>query len=637
MKSRTDTITLILTAIFGMTILFYAFLAAPAALKMIDEVSYYAAAWSLSERGTLIVENGWDRFDSRALRLQWLIPGPNGLTPQYPPGAAILGAPLLSLWGIRGLIVLNAAAAAATLLVIRAIALRAFGREDVALTAILLTVLASFWVEYAFGIWPHSLSILFVLLAFWAGLVGLEQERAVPAAGWAAAAGLAVGAGMMIRADSILVLPTLVGAAVLIAPRPIVALIGGVAGLAPFLLASGWINAFKFGDWFPLTYGTDSGGVSFSGHMPAIALVAIALSALGLLRLSGWRPQRSTTLLLFGIVTIAIALVPTLRDIAMAYGRGLWGLVVDAKILPGPNLTEKDGLVYFWNLPKKALGQSMPWIGCLVGLALLPMGPRERRMARLLAAAILIWTLPFIMRSWYGGYGSNMRYFLPALPLLAILGAVLWHRLVDMNGTAWLVLGIGCGYALIFALVWTVLHPTGFDGVQQIMSTYVLTASVGIALLAGWAARKLPRAAIATQIMFAMGVGLAASFTVQDLRADQIGRASVARASEHFKEMPQRSIYYGRPELFPGFFARADSFLAMPWNWDRDAAFLSHALDDGYRVFVEPEHLRALMERMPQAIPTSELVYSGSFVFSEIVLAQSPDPVAPDPNETPPE
>ncbi|MBL4558765.1 MAG: hypothetical protein JKP98_22005 [Rhodobacteraceae bacterium] len=146
----------------------------PVALKVIDEAIYYAAAHSLAESGSLIVANGWEQWGVDALRLRFMTAGPNGLAPQYPPGAAFLAAPLMPDFGMRALVLVNAVAAAATLFVTFALARAAFGRADVALGAALLLIFGTFWLEFTVGIWPHALATLCVTTALWASFRGLS-------------------------------------------------------------------------------------------------------------------------------------------------------------------------------------------------------------------------------------------------------------------------------------------------------------------------------------------------------------------------------------------------------------------------------------------------------------------------------
>ena len=92
-----------------------------------------------------------------------------------------------------------------------------------------------------------------------------------------------------------------------------------------------------------------------------------------------------------------------------------------------------DGTRSFWGLSKKALGQSLPWLG-LLALLLRPQLWQGR--SRSFTCALIftaLFMLPFLIRSWHGGMSSNMRYFLPALPVLSILAATLIHDLLDRD------------------------------------------------------------------------------------------------------------------------------------------------------------------------------------------------------------
>src|SRR6056297_2775806 len=80
-------------------------------LFTIDELIYLISADALARDGALTVDNGFSQFGSEDLNLWFLVEGPNGLAPQYPPGVAILGLPFYLLFETRGLIVMNALAA----------------------------------------------------------------------------------------------------------------------------------------------------------------------------------------------------------------------------------------------------------------------------------------------------------------------------------------------------------------------------------------------------------------------------------------------------------------------------------------------------------------------------------------------
>ena len=66
--------------------------------------------------------------------------------------------------------------------------------------------------------------------------------------------------------------------------------------------------------------------------------------------------------------------------------------------------------------------------GCCSALAYLIGAGRgvQRRSVALVLVVAGLWALPFALRAWHGGLGSNMRYLLPLLPGLCALAA--WAR-----------------------------------------------------------------------------------------------------------------------------------------------------------------------------------------------------------------
>ena len=93
-------------------------------LYTIDEFIIAASVHALHAHGSLAYENGFNAFSAEGLKLAFFVNGPHGLVPQYPIGATLLGAALAGPLGIRGLIVLNALSAVATLLVTRQLAVQ---------------------------------------------------------------------------------------------------------------------------------------------------------------------------------------------------------------------------------------------------------------------------------------------------------------------------------------------------------------------------------------------------------------------------------------------------------------------------------------------------------------------------------
>ena len=190
----------------------------------IDEFIYYAGADSLFRDGSLFVDNGFYELGSENLKIWFLVQGSHGLTPQYPVGTAIIGAPFLFAFGEKGLIVLNVLAGIVTLFATRSLAKEMFGRAEIGFLAALILVIGTFWPEYIFGHWPHSVSLFFVtvsLLAFFKSL-----DRPEYAMGAAIVSGLTLGAAMLFRLDSILALPAYLFAIILYGQRPVALIFG---------------------------------------------------------------------------------------------------------------------------------------------------------------------------------------------------------------------------------------------------------------------------------------------------------------------------------------------------------------------------------------------------------------------------
>ncbi len=572
-------------ALAAVALVIGAFLAMPG-LYNIDETIYFLAADALGREGSLTVENGFETYGADRLRLRFLVPGPNGLAPQYPAGTAALGAPLLALFGVRGLILVNALAAAAALLLTRALALRlGFGRGE-ATGAVLILLFGTFFVEYAFGIWPHVLQTALVLGALWAAAGVITGNTEAPRRD-ALLSGLCIGGGLLVRLDTVLLLPAIGAMALLYAPRPVMTIALGAAGLLPGLLAGAAVNAYKFGTWNPLSYGQTGGGTDLGNHLvllPVVVLLPLAL--IGCRRLD-WRPAMRWPL--FGgvaLLLVAAALLPAAQDLLLRYLRGLYTLGADLTWSTDGHpavIAYDDGTKNFFGLWKKALGQSLPWIGVLVLLAFQPWGDRRRGFF-LIALTCLFWTLPFAMRSWHGGLGSNMRYFLPLLPLLSIALASVWSGLIGGRRELLLRdLAVGAILMGLAIMGWLVLSGSGLGGVQQKLSLYMLAAlaAASLAAGAGLLAVRYLRPLLAACFLMAMIQSLAI-----DLTKSQVVRADNARTAEILADLPGPALLIGPAQFLYFQGPRPDGLLAMPWaDLTLDAELVARVLADGYRVY----------------------------------------------------
>ncbi len=573
----------------------------------IDELIYFLGADAFAKTGFFAVENGYDTFASEDLRLWFLVEGPNGLVPQYPPGTAVLGAPLVALMGTRGMILANAVAAGAALWLVYLLAIEMYGRKGAALIAVLVTALASFFLEYAFGIWPHMISTALVLGAAYLAFRATDPTREK----WADAAagsGVLIGIAFLFRADAVLILPAIGAIAILYARNPIGVIAAGTLGMMPGLLLGVWANWLKFGVLNPLSYGTKSGGGDDpSSHIPAILLVGLIFAVVIAARYMTWTAKMRGPALL-GLVAVIglVAAIPATRALLIDYGVGFRTLVLDiTKISERPPGVEyyEAGVISFWGAAKKALVQSLPWLATLALLFLRPWGAERRRAHLMVLFAAFFWTLPYILREWHGGFSLNMRYFLPVVPLLAILAADLWCRLCDeVDAPVWLgVMGALCGVLII--QIWNAFVPYTVVSAQQILSFNAFLLFIFVLLIAGLPIMPQPLSGRIAAGALAAGFGLAATYgALYDVSVAQHTRTIIKETDQQMADIEGPALFYGQAVNYASQFDRPDRIVGAPDRINRtiDVGLLTRALRANYRVFVRLTDAEILMLEEPE-------------------------------------
>ena len=391
--------------------------------------------------------------------------------PQYPGLYGVLAAPFYGLAGVRGLVFLNAASFFACLWLTQRIVRHLYGAAlDRRWVALLLAV-GSFMPVYAFGIWPHLLALAFVLAGVERACAHFGRKDA-PRSLDLLLSGLWLGLAIAIRVDSLMPAVAVVAwMALMGAPSKRIAPILLVLGMVPFLAVSGYLNHMKFGTYWPISYGPKSGPDGVSNYAPLLAglggalLVACLVDpSRGAIRgaLDWLRRPMPLAFVLIGAGTV-IAAVPLFSKIAW----NAYVLVVDLQQLDGEQITgatnvDSDGFINILGIHKKSLVQSLPF----VGLALVTLGGliSGRRVAtRGLGWMVIAATVGFYsLTQWHGGYSFDMRYFLPALPFLAILSVDGFTSLcLGVSGKArrsGLVIGAFLG-AGIFAWIYFGLEP----------------------------------------------------------------------------------------------------------------------------------------------------------------------------------
>lgn len=581
----------------------------------IDEAIYYIGARAIAEHGTLGIDNGFEQFRSENLKLRFLVEGPQGLTPQYPAGSALLGGLLLPLLGPRAFILLNALAAIATLFTVRKICLSHFGSETVARLAAGLLVAGSFWVEYALGQWPHVLSAFLAVQAYWFALRHLDADGE----GWLTAfmAGLFSGLGMLFRIDSILAVPAIGLILLTFAPHYVRSSLWFGAGVLPsFALMSG-LNYLKFGSANPLSYGRAGGNTDLTTYGALLAALCVGVGLLLLFRKSGWRVHRGTALASIAIVGVTLLLIPATSVRILQIWNGFMALVVDLRAVddhrpgvgPGPG-----GTVSFLGLAKKALGQSMPWIGLAAILLTSRIQQSERRAIAMLLIFIATFAAPFVGLSWHGGGGGNMRYFLPMLPAICILCAKLLHDLWGSVPNAMISAAAGVWVAMGLGVAWTFFHPSAYAGFQQIVSTYMLLAVALAAVAAGLTWRFRQVAGRLTIALFAGAFVVAMTFATSDFRATAKWRATAHGVSQTIATLPPKSLVITRPEWMTAWIPGNGSIGAVrdPGTQQIDRLLVIEAINMGYRVFLTSFETDARTDAPPGfELSATSFVYPG--------------------------
>ncbi|WP_338550507.1 glycosyltransferase family 39 protein [Roseovarius phycicola] len=554
-----------------------------------DESLYRLGAESFRNNGNFVVQNGYDVFGSEDLRHVLLVNGPNGLVPQYPVGSALAAASLIDLFGQKSLIVLNVLASIGALFTTYALAKRLFGTSEVARLTIVILSFATFWSEYVVGQWPHSISLFFVSLAILLFLNAMDRARAA----WHPAfwSGLCVGLGMSFRLEVLLLLPAIAAATILYARKPFGVIVAGTLGMVPTVALLAYSNQLRFGTYNPLSYGKSGGGTDAATYMPLGIGILVALAGLTFLRRQT-RIQLERKHILAGVTLLSAAaialspIVPILNKLVV----GIHAIFLDSTVIhdprPGALVALPDGTVAFWGLPKKALVQSLPWLGCLAVLIGLVWGER-RRSVTLILIFVAAWALPFVLRSWHGGMSSNMRYLLPMVPLLAMLAAwiilELWQKHTMANPY---ILSATAAFGFLAPLLFVVFANDSVFWLSQVASLYVFTGVAAFSFLAGFSSQTAtPHVALHA---VALGLGWSSYLAFQDYSLSQSQRAKSAAIATAVSSISDRAVLYGAPAHFFPAFRNPEQLLARPADPATlvDADFVKAACQSRYRILI---------------------------------------------------
>lgn len=556
-RVRRDSLTYVVAAVAFLWIGAAAFWAVPGPFTN-DDIIYRAMIDAFARGGSLFVSNGYEEYGSPSLKLALLRTVDGQLASQYPGGWGILAAPAYLIGGMRGVLLVNALASALTLPMIWLAASALFRSRNLAARAALIYALATFAIDHAFAIWPHSASTLLVTTAFTAAAIGWrgtgEEELKAQLV-----SGLAIGIAINLRVDAVLAVAGLVVWQMSVSRRPFLGLCIFALGLAPGFISAAAINYAKFGTLSPISYGSSGGKASIGKHIPSLPTIIgglLALLALARRRTRAIVRRRESRVALLAVAVMFTLVVPSLRSLAIRILEGFWVLVIDFQAHPlGDEKTEmmhgggvalmNDGTIRIYGTIKKSLLQSVPYAAVL--LVLLPQVTRGPNRGAI--ALCLLFMLPFLgffaINIWHGGMGSNMRYFLTILPVLSILSALAQREIAALprGGThlAVAVVTLLCIGAISYA------HSKGYS--FEFLSQHTLPNAVagGIAAtsLLVLLVNEPVRAVCATTCRALVTLGLALAFASAwyfDLQASRERRGTNLEMARLTADLPKDAL-----------------------------------------------------------------------------------------------
>jgi hypothetical protein len=529
---------------------------APAGLFTVDEYFYVRAAEAMAEEGALTFRQ-FDVDGAPALDMNFARPVAveGRLAPQYPSGYAVLAAPFFAAFGVKGLMLLSAIAAAASLLLTLRIA-RALGadRQTGALAVFVLAV-CTYWSTYVYAIWPHMIALTLTLAVVDRALASREGEfRAIAAAGLIAGLAQSIRIDMIVLAPAIILWLRLFGAGDTRRRAAVFA-----ASLTPGITFAAALNFLKLGEFNPFDYDNNVIANDERAFLPlavaAGALLAFVL-AVDVRRL--FRRRRSCpaawALALAGVGALCFA--PAFAGLA----RGYWYALIDAQSYEFLDrqigiVRDQWGWLSFYGFSKKALAQSAPFLP----LAILPVvrffrGELQAGEALLLILSAAFATL-YSFNQTDSGLGLNARFLLPLLPAISILAAIEIRRLQSQSGVSPFALARQAFICALFLLVlrFAAAAPgalaTPLDLYPQLLIGALLIAAVAVHEFAGG---KRTGAMLATIAALALGAGAAISAT--DLIRDRSYRSYVEREGARLMSfIPDDALVV---TTRPGFFAK---------------------------------------------------------------------------------
>ncbi|MEL7489724.1 MAG: hypothetical protein AAGJ73_03315 [Pseudomonadota bacterium] len=431
-----------LLTLYGIFCLFN-LVAKPIGIFTIDEVLYLNMAHAMANYGVFYIGDASEIEGAPAITMLLTSASAEGARtyPQYPGGYALIAAPFYFVFGPKGLILMNMLSGGACLILVYRLAEKFTGETAIARDALLLFGLATFFLNYANGIWPHMTALACLLAGVYVGVLAFEDEHTERRTRMLLLAGFLLGFSLYFRLDSIFVITAIfLWIRFFASPQKRMAAIALLAGVLPHLVVGATINFAKYGVFQPFTYGPKGDGDTFDAYLP-IAIAGTAMIAISFL-LNVRRPWASRAIQVFHqhrwsylsvLVASAILILSLVNPRAL---RGLYALTIDLQAYGHTPIfssitDEIHNQKSTFGEIKKALFQSLPF----AALLLIPIVDFFRGVnTRFYALSLMIIAAPITfygLKHWHGGYSLNMRYFLPCVPFIAILCAIALRRIMD--------------------------------------------------------------------------------------------------------------------------------------------------------------------------------------------------------------
>ncbi len=524
-------------------------------LFTVDEYFYARAAEAMAEDRSLSFQQ-FDVSGAPALDMNFARPAAEEgrLAPQYPSGYAIIAAPFFALFGLKGLVLLNAVSAFISLWLTYRIARALDLDEKGATAAAAILALGTYWSTYAFALWPHMLSLAIVLGVVERALASRSGEASA-----IAVAGLLAGLGQTVRIDMIVLAP-----AVIIWLRAFCegdtrkrALIFAVS-MAPGLALAAALNAVKLGQFNPFAYENAVVSNDESAFLPLALMAALCLAAAFFIDIRKFAISCLRSRVLAGAM-IALTVGSLIAVTALTdLWRGYWYSMIDAQAYA--HLERQAGIVRdqwgwlsFYGFSKKALAQSIPFLP-LVALPLFRLAKgRLRRGEGLLLIYSGAFATLYAFNQTDSGLGLNARFLMPLLPAASIVAVLEIRRLQLAGGPSARAL-LKAGFlaaAGFFAL------RMNFAEAGPLMTPLDLYPQLGLAAMLSaaiaWHVVSNSRSAAAfASVLGAMAIGAASAISATDLLRDQAYRSYVALVGSRYQSLvPADSLVItSRPSFF---------------------------------------------------------------------------------------